>query len=268
MNPVSFITANFVARELNYRMTDGWMQGDTATQQHFQPLATFAPRFEAMLKEIAAMGFDRLDLWGAHLHPNWATDEHLRQAKQLLQANGLRVSSLAAWCGSLSDVEGFCRVAVGLGADLIAGGAPVLATDRLETVALLKTHGLRLGLENHPEKSAGEVLERIGDGADGAVGAACDTGWWATQGASAPEALRELRDHLMTVHLKDILAAGAHETCRFGTGIADIQACARALQEIGYQGVIGIEHEPETHDPTEDVIASKRLLETWLGGKR
>ena len=58
MNPViSFMSANFVARELGYRMTDGWMQGDSATQDCFRPVATFAGRFDAMLGEIKALGF-------------------------------------------------------------------------------------------------------------------------------------------------------------------------------------------------------------------
>ena len=32
-NHISFISANFVARQLNYHMTEGWMQGDKATNQ-------------------------------------------------------------------------------------------------------------------------------------------------------------------------------------------------------------------------------------------
>lgn len=264
MNTISFISANFVARELGYRMTEGWMQGDTATQNHFRPLETFGVRFDAMLGEVAAMGFTAIDLWGAQLHPDWASTQHLEIARDALTRHSLTVTSLAAWCGSLEHVTGFCRVAQAIGAPVIAGGAPILQTARAETVAILKAHGVKLGLENHPEKTAHELLEQIGDGAGGFVGASPDTGWWATQGYDAPTALRELKDHLLTVHLKDVLAAGAHETCRFGRGVAKIEGCARVLQEIGYAGPIGIEHEPEHFDPREDVLESKRLLEGWL----
>jgi sugar phosphate isomerase/epimerase len=107
-------------------------------------------------------------------------------------------------------------------------------------------------------------LKLIADGSDGFIGAACDTGWWGTQGFSAPQAIHELKDHLLAVHLKDIKAIGAHDTCKFGDGIVDIQACVDAILEIGYTGVIGIEHEPEHHDPTQDVLESKQLLEAWL----
>ncbi len=264
MNTISFISANFVARELGYNMTEGWMQGDTATQAYFAPLETFQSRFDAMLLEVKNMGFSAIDLWGAHLNPSWATSEHLQIASKSLQAHGLIVPSLAASCGSLEQVEGFCRVANAVGASVIAGGMPILQTKRSEVVAILKAHNVKIGLENHPEKTAREILQQIGDGADGFVGAACDTGWWATQGFDATQAIRELTVHLFAVHFKDIKAAHEHDTCAFGDGIVNIKACAQTILEIGYTGAIGIEHEPEDHNPTQDVLQSKKLLETWL----
>ncbi len=264
MNTISFISANFVARELGYHMTEGWGQGDSATQAFYKPLETFEVRFGAMLDEVKALGFNALDLWGAHLHANWATDEHLRMARALLDAKGLSVISLAAWTDSADTLQGFCRVAQGVGADIIAGGAPFLATHRSEAVAILKDYGVRLAIENHPEKTPDELLRQIADGGDGSVGAAPDTGWWGTQGYSAPDALRELLSVSLTVHLKDVKAQGAHETCRLGDGIADIEGCVRVLKEYAYSGPIGIEHEPETFDPREDVQVSKARIEKWL----
>lgn len=268
MNPISFISANFVARELGYHMTEGWMQGDTATQNHFRPLSTFEGRFGAMLAEVRALGFGAIDLWGAHLHPDWATPEHLRIAREQLSQQGLKVTSLAAWCGSLEHLEGFCRVARAVGAPVIAGGAPILQHSRPQAIAILKAQGIKLGLENHPEKTPQELLEQIGDGGEGMIGASPDTGWWATQGFDPPTALRELGGHLFTVHLKDVLATGAHDTCRFGQGVADIEGCVRVLQQMGYTGPLGIEHEPERFDPREDVGASLKLLQGWLAEPR
>ena len=57
MNTISFNTANFVAREIGYAMTEGWMQGDAATQAWYRPLDTFGSRFGAMLDEVVALGF-------------------------------------------------------------------------------------------------------------------------------------------------------------------------------------------------------------------
>jgi L-ribulose-5-phosphate 3-epimerase len=266
VNTVSFISANFVARELGYNMTEGWMQGDAATQAFYAPLETFGERFDAMLAEVAAMGFTAIDLWGAHLNPAWVSDAHLQIARGLLDAHGLKVTALAAWSGSLEQLEGFCRVAVAVGSPVIGGGAPLLKEFRSEAVTMLKKYNIKLALENHPEKTSAEMFAQIADGGDGMIGTACDTGWWGTQGYDAAQAIRELKGHLMAVHLKDIQAAGAHDTCKFGLGVVDIQACVQAMREIGYTGPIGIEHEPEHHDPTQDILQSKAMLETWMKG--
>ncbi|MEZ4632131.1 MAG: hypothetical protein R2880_15720 [Deinococcales bacterium] len=198
MNTLSFISANFVARNLGYHMSEGWMQGDKATQDYYRPLESFAERFDAMLAEVADMGFKAIDLWGAHLHPDWATREHLGIAKDRLKTHGLKVTSMAAWCASLAHVEGFSRVSSAIGSPIIAGGAPILREYRAEAVAILKNYGVKLALENHPEKNSQELLSQIADGAEGFVGAAPDTGWWATQNYSAAKALHELKEHILS----------------------------------------------------------------------
>ena len=48
-NLISFMSANYVARQVNYRMTEGWMQGDGAAQDWFRPIGTFRQRFDDLL---------------------------------------------------------------------------------------------------------------------------------------------------------------------------------------------------------------------------
>jgi L-ribulose-5-phosphate 3-epimerase len=131
-------------------------------------------------------------------------------------------------------------------------------------VALLREYGLHLALENHPEKNPVELLAKLGSGDDDLFGVAVDTGWFGTQGYDAAQAIHELGPRVFHVHLKDVRAAGAHQTCRFGQGIVPLEACVQALHTIGYTGTISVEHEPETFDPTEDCVASAALLRTWL----
>lgn len=265
MTTISFMTANYVARELGYHMTRGWGQGDRAAQEHFRPIATFAGRFDALLAEIVGLGFTAIDLWTGHLNPVWATPEHLAAARELLAKHGLPVVSLAGWFGSTpEELEASCRIARALGCPVLGGSTSMLEKDRAGTVATLKAHGLVLGVENHPEKHPGELLAKIGDGGDGAVGACVDTGWFGTQGYDAARALEELRDVLVHVHLKDVLAAGAHDTCGFGKGVVPIAACVAALRRIGYAGAISVEHEPEHSSPNDDAVASRRVLEGLL----
>jgi sugar phosphate isomerase/epimerase len=265
VNTISFMSVNYVARQVNYNMTGGWGQGDRTTAEYFQPIETFAERFATILRDIRAMGFDALDLWTVHLNPTWASERHIESAQRLLQEHNLRVVSLAGWFGSTpEEFDATCRLAVALGTDILGGSTSMLQKDRGFVVETLHKHDVRLGIENHPEKTPDELLEKIGDGGAGRIGATVDTGWFGTQGFDAAQALVELRQHLFHVHLKDVLAVGAHDTCRYGQGIVPIERCAEVLQEIGYSGSISIEHEPEHFDPTEDCVAGFKILQSWL----
>lgn len=265
MNTLSFMTANFVAREVGYQMTEGWGQGDRASNAYFQPLATFPQRFEQLLLSIRAIGFDALDLWTAHLNPEWATSEHIAAARDLLRQHGLKVVSLAgAFLHSPSEFEAACRLAVVLDIPLLGGVAAVLDDNRKAAVALLRAHGLKLGLENHPEKTPEAMLAQIGDDGEGVIGTALDTGSYATHGYDAVTAIERLAGHLVHIHLRDVPAPGDEESCRLGTGCVPHAACVAALQRLGYAGPMCIEHSPAHYDPTEDCRASLVLLRGWL----
>ena len=96
---ISFMSANYVARQLNYHMTEGWAQGDKATNDYFSPVQTFGARFEKILLDVRAMGFEMIDIWLAHLHWRWVTDEHVVVAQELLTRHRLKVASLAGGFG-------------------------------------------------------------------------------------------------------------------------------------------------------------------------
>lgn len=263
MNTISFNSANFVAREIGYAMTEGWMQGDAATQAWYRPLDTFGSRFGAMLDEVVALGFEAIDLWLAHLHPDWASDQHIAFARQALEARDLSVATLAGFGDTREQVLRACEIALGVGATTFGHGARIVDRDHAFVVDTLGSRGLRLGIENHPEKTPAILRDRIGDG-QGVIGAMIDTGWFGTQGYDAARAIVELKDVLFGIHLKDVLGAGAHHTCRFGQGVVPIQACVHALRRTGFAGPISVEHEPERADPREDVRASAALLRGWL----
>jgi predicted dehydrogenase/sugar phosphate isomerase/epimerase len=276
MHEISFMSANFVAREVGYHMTQGWGQGDAATQAHFAPLTTFAERFGAMLAEVAALGFDAIDLWTGHLHWQWATPEHLAAAKQLLAQHKLRPVSYAGGFGSnLAELRAACRLCAELGIPVLGGGTPLLAHDRAGLVRTLREFGLIFGLENHPEKTAAEVLAKLGEGDEDVVGVAVDTGWFGTQGMDAAAAVRALVPRLKHFHAKDVKARraektgfamidGGHETCALGEGIVPVEAAVKVAAGLGYRGAFAVEHEPEDFDPREDCRRSRERLQGWL----
>jgi sugar phosphate isomerase/epimerase len=256
---ISFMTANYVAREVGYAM-HGWGHGDRATNEAFAPIETYGEKIDALLGGIAALGFHAVDVWGAHLSPDWATDAHVELAAEALRRHGLAVTSYATWVGP-GNVERSCELALALGTSLIGAG---FSGDPQRLAPVLERYDVRLGIENHPERTPQEVLETVAAGGD-RFGATVDTGWWGTQGYDAARALEELGDRVWHVHLKDVLALGEpHETCRWGAGIVPVERCVRTLQHLGYAGALAIEHEPETFDPTDDVRAMREQLEGWL----
>jgi L-ribulose-5-phosphate 3-epimerase len=267
MARISFMTANYVARETGWNMTEGWQQGDGATNAAFAPLETYAARLDTVLAGARRAGFEAVDLWSAHLNAAWATDEHVSAARAALARHGLAVTSLHAGSRDREHFARTCAIAAAIGAPVIGGITTLLDGDRDFVAATLRDHGVRFGFENHPEGSPEEILARIGpDDADGLIGTAVDTGWYATQRCDPVAAIETLADRVVHVHLKDVKAAGAHETCRWGEGIVDVEGCVAALRRGGYRGDYMIEHEPEHHDPTDECAAMLPQLRSWLAG--
>jgi L-ribulose-5-phosphate 3-epimerase len=265
MNTISLVSASFVARQLSYAMTGDWGQGDRATNAYFREPEVFAERFDSLLAEVRALGFTAVDLWTAHLNWAWATPEHLRAAGEALRRHGLSVPSFAGGFGKTrEEFIAACRTAAAVECDLLAGAAPYLSQNRAEAVAVLRDHGVRFALENHPEKTPEEYLAKLGSGDEDVLGLVPDTGWFGTQGYDAAAALERLAPRVMHVHLKDVSQVGKHDTCRLGKGVVPVRNCVLALRHAGYLGAIGIEHEPEHSDPSEDIKVSLADLREWL----
>ena len=267
MNRMSFMGANLVAQQLDWNMTEGWMQGDGAANAHYAPIETYEERFDAFVASAVAAGFDTVDVWHPMLNYQWATPQHIAAARRVLDRHGVPVASYGSYYGdTVEEFRAANEVAAELGTTILGGQTGLLAKDREATLSVLREFGHVLGLENHPQKSAAELLEEIGTDHDGLLGATVDTGWFATQGADAAQAIRELGASVFYVHLKDIRAAGAHDTCALGDGVVPVADCVAALREIGYEGTISIEHEPEHYDPFPEVEVSRQRLLALLQG--
>jgi L-ribulose-5-phosphate 3-epimerase len=259
MTDVAYMTANEVARETGWAM-HGWGHGDRATNEAFAPLATYGERFGALLARVRSLGFEAIDLWGAHLSPDWATDEHVAAARGALGEHGVSVATYATWIGP-KNVRRACELARAIGTALIGGG---MSGEAALLVPVLRRHGVTLAIENHPERTPAEVLAKI-DAGVGTIAATVDTGWWATQGYDPARAIEELGEHVAHVHLKDVLHEGEpHDTCAWGEGVVDVESCVRSLRRIGYAGALTVEHEPEDRDPSEEIRAMRAQLEAWL----
>lgn len=261
----AFMTANFVAREMNYDMVSlaEWGDAHAATVEAFHG-DHFEAKFEEIVQNVKACGYDAMELWVAHLDPLRATPEMMTAARTILDRYDMQVPSYTAGFGqpgvTRADAVRIFETAKQLGASCLAQGfhpenGPLVAE-------LARLYGIKMGLENHPEKTPQEAIDKVKDFSPW-VGVAYDTGWMATQGYNAVQAVMDLKDVLVHVHLKDILAVGEHDTCALGDGIVDIKGVLRALKEIGYLGYITIEHEPLQFDPSDDMTLSLERAKAW-----
>jgi sugar phosphate isomerase/epimerase len=217
MNTISFMSANFLAKETLYHLTGGWRQADRATNATFAPLKSFEQRFAELLGQIKGMGFHALDLWTAHLNPAWATPEHISIARHLLTQHQLQVVSLAGdFRPTREEFLAACRLAAALEVPLLGGGTRLLFSDQEFVAGALREHNLKLGYENHPERSGREVLFVLGVEHADCIGVTVDTGCFATEGYDASAAIQEMAGRILHVHLRDVVAVGQGASCRFG----------------------------------------------------
>lgn len=267
MMRVSFITANYVAREVGYSLNPfHWGTADRATVEAFHG-PQFDRKFDELCRMVKAAGFTNIDLWVAHLNPFVASRAMIETAASILKEHGLTV---VAYTGGLGRPEMARAEAEKVYATAKAIGAPVLGVGLHPTNARLaydlgKEYGIKYAIENHPEKSPRELLARIGDYGE-VIGVTQDTGFWGMFGYDAVAATHELKDHLLHMHLKQVRQTpdGWH-SCAYDEGVVDIEGVVSALKEIGYRGAISVEHEPADEDPTPAVVHSADLLRNWLG---
>lgn len=265
---LSFMSANFIARENNYAPIEGFGEGSKAIKEAFAPAATYAERIDAICGEIAAMGFDALDLWTAHHSPEWATPQHLKGLIAALERHRLKVTSLAGGMGgSIEELDKICALARELDCHQLGVGGGLIP-DQIEAVArTLDKWEVELAFENHPgEPTPDVVLERIAHGRFPNIGSAFDSGWWGTHDYPLMDAYQKLRPHIRLVHLKNVEGPGAHISAKWDAGCLNLKPFVEALKRDGYSGYISLEYEPFQGDPRPAISEAIPLVQQWWNG--
>ena len=249
---VAFNTANLVARVSGYCFElKNW------GEQHQRTVAATDERaWDAICQDIAAAGFRAVEIWEAHASPDTLTRPRAAAWQRILKDHGLQA---VAYGGHLSQQT--ADICLWLGIPHIDGSlgglAPAPATE------LCRATGVRFNYENHPEKSVAEIMARVGGGNEW-LGVCVDTGWLGTQAVAVPDAIRALGPLVRHTHIKDVKAAGAHETCLLGTGVVNLAGAIQALQETGYRGWYSWEDEPEDRNPLDSAARNRQWIEERL----
>lgn len=246
---IAFNTANLVARVSGYRFElKNWGQQHEKTARE-----TDAEAFKQICAEIKQAGYDAVELWVAHADPTVIDERQARDRKKIADDHGLKLIGLAA---QLTPAN--VKLCQWMGIDTINGG--LWGMEPKTARELTRSSGIRFNFENHPEKSAQEIAQKI-DGGDDLVGVAVDTGWLGTQGVDAPSCIRELGPLVRHVHVKDVKHAGGHETCPLGQGVVDLEGTFRDLKAMNYTGWFAWEDEPEDRNPMSIAAEMRKWIE-------
>lgn len=257
MIAISFISANYVARALNYNGKEDWGLHDRAT------IALPPGAFKDVCRDVAGAGFDAIDLWSGHCHFLQHEPDRIELVKGYCSQYDLANPSYAGACGQTpAELRKQCQWMKQLGCPVFAGMfKPELLPD---IQRLCDEYDLRFAYENHPETVIADIRKRSGDGKYPRIGIALDTGWCGTKGMDAVAAVEALADRLFILHLKDVTAPGRHDTCALGEGVVPVEKVVRTLRRVGWSGVICIEHEPYDRDPMPEVKTSLERVKQWL----
>lgn len=267
---LTFNGANLFAAHANWSITvDDWSVAEKTNADHFLPIHSFRARFTTTLARAARAGFDGFDVWTGQLDWRWATATHMREAREALDAVDLPAPTYVGWFGDTMEAfERACVTACAIGAKVLSGSTPLLQHHRSDVVRVLRRYGLVLGVENHPgERTPADIERQIGDGQDAdVIGTTIDTGWWGTQGFDAADAMLRLAPRTVALHLKDVRAAGAHDTCTLGDGIVPVQRIVHLIQSLEVDIPVSIEHEPAGYDPFAECVQSRDRVLGWFFG--
>jgi len=250
---ISFVTANLVARVSGYRFElANW------GEQHKKTVAaTDEAAWRSICREIAAHGFKAIEIWEAHAAPEVMDRKRGTTWKAIMDDCGLKA---IGYGGTLSRKT--LEICQWLDIPQINGwigeNTPGQAT------VLCKETGVRFNLENHPQKTAQELLDIVGGGND-MLGICIDTGWLGTQGVSGPEIIRDCGKWVRHTHIKDVKAIGGHQTCLLGEGVARVADCIAELKKNGYSGWYSWEDEPEDRNPFDSAVRNRNWIEKQLG---
>ena len=265
-----------------------------------RPLAELIPW--AAAQGVRALEIDTRA--GTHLDPATADDGVLEQIRGLLATHGIQISSLACYvqltgvpdeqaAQNKQALEAAIKLAARLGVDTVCtlAGFPSAGKNKARTIAedlpgamrplldLAGQQGVRLALENwyatnmqHLDHWRG-VFDALPDAHFGLNFDPSHLDW---QGIDVIAAVREFRDRIFHVHAKDVsvdlaklarVGYGGDGWWRYtlpGYGRIRWGEFISALRQIGYDGVLSVEHEDASFPPEEGFVKAVQYLNTLV----
>lgn len=146
-----------------------------------------------------------------------------------------------------------------VGVNMIVGAPSYDVLDYAEEK--VKEYDMRLAIHNHGPEDAlypgpKDVYDRIKN-KDPRMGLCIDIGHATRAGVTVQKAVREYKDRLFDLHIKDVSKAEKDgKAIEIGRGVINFPALIKSLEKIKYSGVCSIEFEKDMSDPMPGIAES------------
>ncbi len=221
----------------NHKLTVG-LASYTLRKYSLDEVIEIAKRLN--IKDVAFKSF--------HL-PYESTDEELKYIRDKVKARGLNLyGGGVIYMKTPEDVEKYFNYAKTAGLKMIIGAPNHELLPLIEKK--VKEVDIKLAIHNHgPEddifpspKSVYDKIKHL----DNRIGLCIDTGHTFRLNLDPAAELKKYKDRLFDVHIKDIHEQVADgKNLEIGRGKMNIPSIMRALKEIKYDGVLGLEYEKD-----------------------
>ncbi len=210
----------------------------------------------AMMKKV---GVQNLSVKEFHLPLN-SSQETINTTLAKLRDAGINVYTVGViYMKTKEAVDQAFRYAKMVGVPMIVGvpSYDVLAYAEEK----VKEYDIKLAIHNHGPEDAlypgpKDVYDRI-KSMDARMGLCIDIGHATRAGTAVDKAVKEYKDRLFDLHIKDVsLAAKEGKAIELGRGVIDFPALVKALKKIGFKGVCSIEYEKDMTDPVAGIAES------------
>ncbi|MDQ6813799.1 MAG: sugar phosphate isomerase/epimerase [Bacteroidota bacterium] len=210
----------------------------------------------AMMKRI---NVKNLSLKEFHLPIN-SNDEKIKSVMAQFAAADINVYAVGViYMKTKQAVDDAFNYAKKVGVNLIVGVPEYELIDYTEQK--VKETNIRIAIHNHgPEDKLypgpQQVYDRIKN-RDSRMGLCLDIGHAERAGTDLVKAIKEYRDRLYDLHIKDVsLAQRDGKAIEIGRGVIDFDAVIKALKKNNYKGMCSIEFEKDMSDPLPGIAES------------
>lgn len=210
----------------------------------------------AMMKRL---GITNLSIKDIHLPLN-SSDERIQSVVSTFREAGIHPYTVGVIYMKTKDaVDQAFAYARKVGVNMIVGVPNYELLDHAE--AQVKAYDIRLAIHNHGPEDAlypgpADVYERIRN-RDARMGLCIDIGHAMRAGTAPEKAIRDYRNRLFDLHIKDVsLAARDGKAIEIGRGVINFPAVVASLRRVRFQGVCSIEYEKDMTDPLAGIAES------------